>query len=142
MSCEIHKKIEEYEAAARDLRQRLRQVEERKRILSESLRIMDEPIDQLSESEDKTPGNWEKDYDVNNRDLRKSTLYLRVATSMAETTGEPVHVADVAREVKRRGITDAKHASICATVHRMLRKHPLWKYLSSGTFKLLVVSED
>ncbi len=122
-----------------DLRRSLRHVEKRKQTLMESLRIMDEPVgDPL----------WDMDPDPPSEDFGlvdgvrqaggiKARMYLESAKGLASTTGSRVHVADVVRDVKEQGLSDAKYSSLRATIHKLLRRNPEWRYVDSGTFEYL-----
>ena len=67
----------------------------------------------------------------------KTEQYMEVARQMAVRGDGRVRVVDVAREVKRRGLSDARHGSITATVHKGMSKSESWRHHSPGIFEHL-----
>ncbi|MCY4558793.1 MAG: hypothetical protein OXF79_20925 [Chloroflexi bacterium] len=144
MACAIHEKIDEYEQVEKRLLNRLEAVREQKRILRDALRVLDQPADTVVRDIEDLEAGLDGGpllsvHDVGRiyprvRSSRMTPMYLDVARSLALLTAGRVHVADVAREIKTRGLSDAKHSSLCATISRAMSKSEKWEHVEPGTF--------
>ena len=68
----------------------------------------------------------------------KMAAYLEVALTMASVNDGAVRVSDVAREVKRRGLSEAKHSSLSASIQKALSRLDSWVPADEpGVFRLL-----
>ena len=151
MSCEIHQRIEAYLAQERDLIVRLRLTRLRRRHLEESLTYLAEPLgpdfpellvgaadtvdeDISAETDSIDMGPLEA---IPTERFGQELIYQSVARSLAQQNGWRVRVADVAREIKKRGFSTAKHASLYATVHKVLSKSDNWDKTGDGEFEYI-----
>ena len=152
MSCEIHQRIEGYLAQERDLILRLRLTRTRRRHLEESLTYLAEPLgsdfpelvvraaDEAVDEEgpgEAEPMNPEPAEDVPTERFGQERIYRSVALSLARQNDWRVRVADVAREIKQRNLSEAKHASLYATVHKVLSKSEDWEKSNDGEFEYI-----
>lgn len=149
MSCQVHERIEEYRAQERDLVLRLRLTRGRRRHLEEALTFLEEPLGSdypelvahaIENIERETSGEFCADETQSEEIIPgerwgRERTYLSVARSLARKDDWRVRVADVAREVKRRNLSDAKQSSIYATLHKLLSKSEDWEKVGDGQFE-------
>ena len=149
MSCEIHQRIEGYLVQERDLILRLRLTRTRRRHLEESLAYLAEPLgsdfpelvvraaDEVVDEEGLGEADPEPAEDAPTERFGQERIYQSVALSLAQQHDWRVRVADVAREIKKRNLSEAKHASLYATVHKVLSKSENWEKSDDGEFEYI-----
>ena len=68
-------------------------------------------------------------------DISGASTYLEAAVIMAQANKGVLRVTDASKLINAAGISDAKVASIAATLHNRLSTHDDWEYVEPGTFK-------
>ena len=150
MTCEIHQKISNLEQSETNLKVALKVLRARRRHLETTLAYLAEPVpsELIFLSEDTPEIALSMGYDPDNlpqipsaepapSKKGSSREYLSVAVMLASRNDGRVHVADVAREIKSRGLSSAKHSSLSATVHKTLSQSDTWELSEHGTFEFL-----
>ncbi len=147
MSCQLHQGIELYRVQENNLVLQLQRTRARRRHLEESLAFLAEPPDAcLLDMSDIEPRASVDEDAWAEPDIQAATprpwrgqerTYSAVAVSLARRQDWRVRVADVARAIKKRGLSDAKHASLYVTVHKILSKRAGWVRTGPGEFEYI-----
>lgn len=144
MSCPIEERIRELDERIKVTRAQLGALRGQKYHLEGVLKTLATPVDEaLQRTEAAVKGELPINTGptgelapVGGR-FSKVGRYLDRAKMMAVDGNGHVRVADVARDVKQRNLSDAKHSSLCATIHKGLSKLECWEQVEPGVFLYL-----
>lgn len=136
MTCTLHSRIEEVDEEIGETRLKLRVLRQHKTDLERMLAMMEYPAERVLDFfADNPVGPPQLDTDVLGGRFSKMGRYVEVARGMALHGDGRVKVVEVAREVKNLNLSEAKHSSLCATIHKALAKVETFEQTGPGEFE-------